>query len=144
MNLSIFFATAPTSLEIGGWSLVAFTVLAGLNSALKLADRFKEQPPPSTTYQPKGDYATRSEVAQLRSDLAGQLNALHTDHQSLRDEIREDKSVLLQAGEERAGKLHERINDVAEDVRGLETATELQNQSLTRMDAKIDRLIERK
>jgi len=43
-----------------------------------------------------------------------------------------------------SGRLHEKINGVDRKVSALEQKTELQNQQLARMDAKLDRLVERK
>jgi hypothetical protein len=51
----------------------------------------------------------------------------------LRSERRTDNNIL-----------HEKINSVDRKVAGLEAATDIQNQKLVSMDAKLDRLIERK
>ena len=40
--------------------------------------------------------------------------------------------------------VHNRVNAIEKSLGGLETSTVMQNQQLARMDAKIDRLIERK
>jgi hypothetical protein len=57
-----------------------------------------------------------------------------------------DRRVM--AAESRIGKesgdLHEKINKVAIAVGGLEASTDSQNQKLSHMDAKLDRLIERR
>jgi hypothetical protein len=57
-----------------------------------------------------------------------------------------ERDVLSLAAERKkdVGDLHEKINGVDRKVAGLEKSNELQNQKLTSMDSKLDRLIERK
>jgi hypothetical protein len=52
------------------------------------------------------------------------------------DEVRVDRKADATA-------LHEKVNGVAREVSELAAATELQNQRLAQMDAKLDRMIER-
>ena len=52
------------------------------------------------------------------------------------DELRVDRKADATA-------LHEKVNGVAREVSELAAATELQNQRLAQMDAKLDRMIER-
>ncbi len=89
------------SLELAGWIGSLFFLAGGLNQVLRLTDRFKEQPPPGQTY------ATKEELHLLRADL---------NH--LRAEVREDRDRILQAGEERARKLHERIDPIVNEMPG--------------------------
>lgn len=63
----------------------------------------------------------------------GAAQRLSDELKSLRQERKEDVS-----------ELHEKVNDVAKSVAGLEKETELQNQKMSSMDAKLDRLIERR
>ncbi|HUS37352.1 MAG TPA: hypothetical protein VM680_18540 [Verrucomicrobiae bacterium] len=55
------------------------------------------------------DFATRRELQALTEKVDGRF-------EDLRCEIREDKTEILKAGEERAVKLHERINVVLSTV----------------------------
>lgn len=55
-----------------------------------------------------------------------------------------DKTEILLAGEERAEKLHNRINPIAEGMEGLKSAVDFNNQQTVLLSAKLDRLIEAK
>jgi hypothetical protein len=93
-----------------------FSLAGGVNQVLKITDRFKEHPPASQTYQPKGDYATRAELSQLRTELTEQISDLDRDIGYLREQLHSDMKAIQKAGEDRAGKIHERINVVLEKV----------------------------
>lgn len=60
------------------------------------------------------------------------------------DRVDRDVAKLSAQRANDVNTLHEKINGVDRKVAGLETSTELQNQKLTSMDLKLDRLIERK
>lgn len=113
----------PTSLELGGWIVSAWAVLGFLNQGAKFIDRFKERPPPHETYQPKGDYALRSELQQLKLDLQthlqrqdGAIAEIASEIGAMREKMDTDKGEILKADEERIGGVHERVNDVLEAV----------------------------
>ena len=89
------------SVQLAGWIGSLFFLTGGLNQVLRLTDRFKEQPPPAQTY------ATKEELFLLRQDL---------NH--LRAEVRDDRDRILQAGEERARKLHQRIDPIINEMPG--------------------------
>jgi hypothetical protein len=96
--------TDPTtfnSLQLAGWIGSLFFLAGGLNQLLRLTDRFKEQPPPAQTY------ATKEELGLLRQELG-----------RLRAEVRDDRDRILAAGEERARKLHERIDPIINEMPG--------------------------
>lgn len=56
----------PTSLELGGWMLCLFCVLAGLNQLFKFLDRFKSKDPVPPLVQ---QFAAVPEVKDLKSRL---------------------------------------------------------------------------
>ena len=65
-------------------------------------------------------------------------------HKHELERIERDVINLAADRKKDVGDLHEKINGVHLKVAGLERATDLQNQKLFGMDAKLDRLIERK
>ena len=87
-------------LDIAGWLGCFVFVIAGMNQVFRFLAHFREQPPPSQTYQPKGDYATRTELNVLRQEITGRLVVLDSD-------IKE----VLSAGEDRARSIHKRLDD---------------------------------
>jgi hypothetical protein len=103
---------APTSLEVGAWLVCLVAVVAGVNKVMKFFDRFKETPPPSATYQPKGDYITHREFKELR-DQVDELSAeMRETFAEVRREMAHDKEIMNAAAEARAEKLHTRISEV--------------------------------
>lgn len=73
--------------------------------------------------------ATVSELKEEQSRLFAKMGGME---RSLRDEVRRD-----------VGQLHDKINEVAVEVGGLSKATELLNQHLAQISAKLDRIAER-
>ena len=89
------------SIQLAGWIGSLFFLGGGLNQVLRLMDRFKEQPPPAQTY------ATKEELLLLRHEL-----------NLLRAEVRADLDRILDAGEARARKLHQRIDPIINEMPG--------------------------
>lgn len=88
-------------------------------------------------------YFTRSKVMvspdPLRVKAADQFAHRHEV-----ERLERDMQTLASERKKDVGELHEKINKVDRNVAGLERATEMQNQKLSSMDSKLDRLIERK
>lgn len=92
--------SAPTG--IAAWLACAAFVLMLVNGAFKLNSNIKGPP----SHPPAGELDLR--VAHLEERVT-QFESTLTE---LRSEMREDLQTILSAGEERAGKIHGRINDV--------------------------------
>jgi len=99
-----------TGLEIGGWAMAAFAVAGGVNQVLKVVDRVKERPPPAETY------ATKADCDRRHNCLALEVSAFRVDIQTLRREIKEDFREAAAINEQRASKLHTRVDQLLEAV----------------------------
>jgi hypothetical protein len=93
-------ADFPTStpVQFGAWMFSAACAIWFFNQARKAVDSFSEKPSPAQTY------ATKSEVAGLRSEL-----------NEVRTQMQLDRQSILEAGEQRAIKIHDRINKLQTD-----------------------------
>ena len=98
--------TSPTPGQIAGFLGCLYFLVAGWNEIESFFDRHKEHPAPAETY------ATKPELQRLAHDISD----LEDNLDRLRDQLRTDHDNLLRAGEERATRLHERINAVFEAV----------------------------
>lgn len=108
----------PNSFQTVGWICLAlFGIAGGLNNLLKLWDRCKELPPPAQTYVAKSDCLA------ARAELHKRVERVEADLHEIRAEMKRDRDAILRAGEERAVKLHERINAVLAAVSELKGRT---------------------
>jgi flagellar biosynthesis/type III secretory pathway M-ring protein FliF/YscJ len=89
-----------------------FFVAAGINQVLRLVDRTKEKPPPAETYM------TKETCRREHEEIAQRFDRVETEVRAIREQIRQDRVELDQADEERASKLHDRINLIAEEMPG--------------------------
>lgn len=125
MNFLAEAAVGGVPVGIAAWlGCLAFVVML-VNGVLKLVDRTKVKPEPSTTY------ATKSEMEKA-------LCENHEEHQSLFSKIGGVERGLRQEIKADTGELHEKVNKVDSIVSGLKTATDMQNQQLLRMEGKLD------
>ena len=84
---------------IGIWLGCGVAVIAGVNQALKFADRFRPNPPTHEKYATKTELIVVSEhVERLEAKIDGTYRELN------------------KAGDARATKIHERINTLTEKV----------------------------
>ena len=136
-------------MEIAGWlGCLAFLIWI-VNGGIGLTRSLKDKPAPADVQRESAEkFALKSEFTQhtewnrrehenLFSKIGGADRAAEAacakKHEELRAERREDMSNLY--GE---------INEVGKKVASLEAINQLQNQRMAGMDAKLDRLIERK
>jgi hypothetical protein len=122
MNL---LAQIPLDPQHLAWFLaVLFFLVAGVNQLLHLADRWRgrkhEIAPQPLIVQPAQEWVSRSECHHLRLTLASRLEAAETALAELRAQLAADRQTLLEAGEERARRLHQRM-----DALGLKLSEEL-------------------
>lgn len=107
------------------WFLaILFFLVAGVNQLLNLADRLRgrkqEIAPQPLVVQPAQEWVPRTECHNLRLAMAARLEAAETGLAELRTQLAADRQALLDAGEERARRLHQRI-----DALGLKLSEEL-------------------
>lgn len=92
--------------------------------------------------------ASRQEIANLFSKLGGVerggQSRLDERFETLRNEFTEAISANNRQSEIRAVELHSRLNPMEKQLGALEAQTEILNQRLVQMDAKLDRAIERR
>lgn len=127
-----------TSFEVTAWIGCLFFLVAGWNQVESFFDRrarrgvareIQPQPLAITKFdQP----VTENLCQSRRQEVAGELVRLERELGSLRHERRAD-----------VGELQQKINKVDREVGELRASIELNNQQLMRIDAKLDRSIER-
>lgn len=94
----------PTSIDFAGWLGCLAFLIVFLNGLLKLADRIRGKPP----HPPNA--ALSIEFQALNNRVA----RLETQFETIRAEIKNDRDTLMRSSEERAAKIHERINAIGE------------------------------
>lgn len=107
------------------WFLaILFFLVAGVNQLLHLADRLRgrkhEITPQPLVVQPAQEWVSRQECHQLRHALAARLDSAEAGLAELRAQLAADRQTLLEAGEERARRIHQRM-----DALGLKLSEEL-------------------
>jgi len=130
--------TSPAPLEIAAWLGGLFFLVAGWNQVERFFDRRTQrgaareiQPQPLAVT--KFDQPVTETLCQTRrQEVRNELLRLQRELDSLRDERRSD-----------VGALQQKINKVDREVGELRASIELNNQQLARIDAKLDRVIER-
>jgi hypothetical protein len=131
-------SSTPPSLEVAAWIGCLFFLVAGWNQVESFLDRrtrrgaareIQPQPLAITKFdQPVSESLCESR----RQETAAEMLRLERELGSLRHERRAD-----------VGELQQKINKVDREVGELRASIELNNQQLTRIDAKLDRVIER-
>jgi septal ring factor EnvC (AmiA/AmiB activator) len=141
MITSIFISSVPSpaSLEVAGWVGCLFFLAAGWNQVEKFFDR-RAQRGALREIQPQPLAVTRvdSPVSESlcqsrRKEVSNELARFDQELGCLRRERRTEVSELQQ-----------KINKVDREVGELRTSIELSNQQLMRIDAKLERMIERR
>lgn len=130
--------TSPTAVEIAAWIGCLFFLVAGWNQVEGFFDRRAQrgqareiQPQPLAVSKfdaPVGESLCRSRHKEVSSELL----RLEQELGSLRQERRAE-----------VGELQQKINKVDREVGEMRASIELNHQQLMRIDAKLDRVIER-
>jgi hypothetical protein len=130
--------SSPTAVEIAAWIGCLFFLVAGWNQVERFFDRrtqrgaareIQPQPLAVTKFdQPVAESLCRSR----HQEVGGELLRLEQELGSLRQERRAD-----------VGDLQQKVNKVDREVGELRACLDLNNQQLTRIDAKLDRVFER-
>lgn len=139
MNFLAQIPSSPSGVEIAAWLGCLFFLVAGWNQVEAFFDRrtrrgpvreIQPQPLPVAKFdQP----VTESLCQSRRRELSDKLLRLQQELENLRHERRSETS-----------ELHQKVNKVDREVGELRTSLDLNNQQLQRIDAKLDRVIERK
>lgn len=131
-------SNTPSPVELAAWIGCLFFLVAGWNQVESFLDRrsrrgavreIQPQPLAITQIDPP---VTESLCQSRRQQVSNELARLQQEIDSLRHERRTD-----------VGDLQQKINKVDREVGELRASIDLNNQQLTRIDAKLDRVIER-
>jgi TolA-binding protein len=126
------------SLETAGWIGCLFFLVAGWNQVEKFFDRRmqrgeKREIQPQPLAVTRFDQPVTESLCQTRRrEVTNEVVRLEHEMSGLRRDRRADVAELQQ-----------KISKVDREVGELRASIELNNQQLTRMDAKLDRVIER-
>lgn len=130
--------TAPGAMEVAAWLGCLFFLVAGWNQVERFLDRrarradpceIQPQPLAVAKFEPP---VTESLCRSRHKEVSNEMLRLEQEIGGLRLERRAD-----------VGELQQKINKVDREVGELRASIELNNQQLTRIDAKLDRVIER-
>lgn len=129
----------PTHWQSFGWIAVAvFGLAGGINQVVRMVDRWRGHPPVEHL-QINANELTRR-VATLEhsaSEAVERRRAMHDKIDRIKNEIREENKADF-------NQVYDRLNELSSSVARLHSDTEHQNRQLLHIDAKLDRLIERK
>ncbi len=130
--------SSPSAVEVAAWLGCLFFLVAGWNQVERFFDRRTQrgaareiQPQPLAVAkfdQPVPETLCRSRHSEVNTELL----RLEQEMDTLRQERRAD-----------VGDLQQKINKVDREVGELRASIELNHQQLVRIDAKLDRVIER-
>jgi hypothetical protein len=119
-------------IQIAAWlGCLAFALML-FNESSKFIDRVRGKAP----------HPPNEQLAFSVSAMDRRVTKLEADSAAIWAKMEADKSEILLAGEQRADKLHQRINPIAAGMEGLKSAAEINHQQTILMGAKLDRLIE--
>jgi hypothetical protein len=129
---------SPTSVEVAAWIGCLFFLVAGWNQVEQFFDRrarrgaAREIQPQPLAVAKFDQPVTESLCQSRRKETGSELLRLDQEMGNLRLERRSE-----------VGDLQQKINKVDREVGELRASIELNNQQLLRIDAKLDRVIER-
>jgi hypothetical protein len=132
-------ALTGTSFELAGWIGCLFFLVAGWNQVEKFLDRHAQRGAVKRQTQPQS-------VAVTQLDTSVSETLCNSRRREFSHELlRLDHEVSGSRHDRRAevSELQQKINKVDREVGELRASIDLNNQQLTRIDAKLDRMIER-
>lgn len=107
------------SKDVGIWLAILFFLVAGAKNVLSITDRFKvkkDAVPQPLMVQAVPQLVTHEEFGDFKSVVSKQIDDLERRLGSLRSEIHRNHLEVLNKGEERADKIHTRINALIDAV----------------------------
>lgn len=129
---------APSEYAAIGWVIVSVTaIIVAVNAGFKLwanvTGSGSRISPVPLDVRLTHEFVKKEECMARHGESVNRAEALEQRIEELRQERKEDTEVL-----------HEKVNSVGREVSELKSTTNLQNQQLARMDAKLDRLVEKR
>lgn len=131
-------AATPTALEVAAWIGCLFFLVAGWNQVERFFDR-RTQRGAAREIQPQPLSVAKFDPPALES-------VCRSRHQEVRSELKrleQDLDDLRQEQRPLVAELQQKLNKVDREVGELRASIELNTQHLSRIDAKLDRVIER-
>jgi hypothetical protein len=139
----------PDAVNLAAWLGSASFVMLLVNQAMTMHRNLRGTP----VNEALGCEANllKDRIAKIEDRVSGCQEYSKQRRDAIYEEVR--KSSLVAAGlvndlrKDTTGMvadLHEKINDLGRQVAGIERAVEIQDQRLAQIDAKLDRLIERR
>jgi hypothetical protein len=131
-------AGAPTSVEVAAWIGCLFFLVAGWNQVERFFDR-RAQRGAAREIQPQP-------LAVSKFDAPVPESLCRSRHQEVSSEalrLEQELDSLRQERRAEVGDLQQKLGKVDREVGELRASIELNHQQLARMDAKLDRVIER-
>jgi len=129
---------SPTSVEIAAWIGCLFFLVAGWNQVERFFDR-RTQRGAAREIQPQP-------LAVSKFDGPAPESLCRSRHEEVSNEVarlEEGLGNLRQEGRADIGEMQQKLNKVDREVGELRASIELNHQQLMRIDAKLDRVIER-
>lgn len=123
------------ALELGVWILCFAVVINVLLSATRLWMLWMNKP--------EKRHIRIETSAALKTDFEKHIQANREEHENLFRKINGVERGLRAEMKSDTEKLHEKVNTVGRDVSGLKAGQDIQTAHLSRVDSKLDRLLER-
>ncbi len=123
--------------SIGWVCVILVTIIVGLRQGMGFVRDMKDKPSP-------GDVSRESaERFNTKHEFHQHVAANNRDHENLFSKIGGVERGLKTAIEQQIDTVRKDLIGCVRDIAGLNKETQLQNQSLARVESKLDRLIER-
>ncbi len=97
---------------LGDWLVSLAAVMAVVLLALKIIDHFRRKP------AIESEFATKLELGRLTDSVDERFEKIEEHIEDIGTELRQAHNDLLRRGEERAEKIHERINHLSQELIG--------------------------
>lgn len=136
ITLALLNWEAPAS--IGAWLACLFFLVALFNQLARARQNFQGVPTASDVQQEITKHFTP------RNEFDRHTDENRRSHEHIYATVSAKERSLREESRQGAGVLHEKINEVAIEIAGTKSAVVMQTQQIARVDAKIDRLIERR
>ena len=111
----ILLAQMPTATngEISTWLLCAAAAVVIIERTVNFYRTvIRELPEPASTYQLKGDLATRAELREMKTDLMGRIGEVKTEQSAMRIDWQSEKTSHALTETRSYEKIHQRIDQV--------------------------------
>jgi hypothetical protein len=102
--------TEPDAVQLAAFVGCLFFLAGGVNQVMGIMDRFKEKPPPSETY------VSLKLCQKIHEEADRRITQAECAVDTLRRELRLERDEMIKSAEDRAVKLHDRINDILRAV----------------------------